>query len=87
MREPRGLSDAESFLADMKSMADAYNRRYEAPAGPIIYLAPDWAFPRMLADLEAEGRPGTRAELDRWASDFLGYECVIRKFDEQVPSG
>jgi len=44
---------------------------------PPVFFVADWAIPIMLADLEAAGRPPTRAELDAFAG------CAIRTYDER----
>lgn len=87
VHQPIGTFDLDLIAAIQQTM-QAYRERWVAPQpgsgadNPVVYYAPGWQITAALADLAVEGRPATRDELDRFATEFLGYYVVVRQLDE-----
>jgi hypothetical protein len=54
------------------------------PTLPSAFLAADWQIAACLLDLKAHGRPGTREELDQYASGMFGHPVKIVAYGEET---
>lgn len=73
-----------SILDDMRAIADAYRSRHALPReSPMVLRCADWAIAGCLAEAVTDGRPGTREELDRFATALVGSPVTIKAWGEE----